>query len=264
VNVTGKVAVVTGAAQGLGADIASELARRGARVVVTDLNEDGAQVVAAKLGGLALGADMSHEEEVRRVVSAAAQAYGEVDLWFSNAAYSRASELLAVSDAEWDLAWRLNVLSHVWATRLLLPGMLERGSGCLAQTASAIALTLNHWDASYAVTKRAALAFNEYLAATYSSRGIQVSCFCPRGMRTPRLLDQVAAGSPAARNAMATAVTAQEAARIAVDGIEESRFLILTEDDEIESHRRKSMDYDCWIQARSAQVTAERGGTHAG
>lgn len=258
-NVRGKVAVVTGAAEGLGAGIAGELASRGARVVVADLDADGARSVAGRIGGLPVGADMSHEEEVRRVIAEATSAYGSIDLWFSNAAYSRASDLLAVSDAEWDLFWRLNVLSHLWASRILLPGWLKRGSGCLAQTASAIALTLNHYDAGYATTKRAALAFNEYLAATYSSRGIQVSCFCPRGMRTRRLLDSAAAGSAAALNAMATAVTAEEAGRIAVDGIEAGRFLILTEDDEIDSHQRKAKDYDSWIQARAAQAAAERG-----
>ena len=258
-NVAGKVAVVTGAAQGLGAGIAGELAKRGALVVVADLDAGGARSVAEHIGGLAVGADMSHEREVRRVIAEATKVHGGVDLWFSNAAYSRASDLLAVPDAEWDLFWRLNVQSHIWAAQALLPGWLERGSGCLAQTASAIALTLNHWDAGYATTKRAALAFNEYLAAVYSSRGIQVSCFCPRGMRTRRLLDSAAAGSAAALNAMATAVTAGEAGRIAVDGIEAGRFLILTEDDEIDSHRRKAEDYDSWIQARAAQAAAECG-----
>jgi NAD(P)-dependent dehydrogenase (short-subunit alcohol dehydrogenase family) len=259
VKVTGKVAVVTGAAQGLGAGIAGELAKRGARVVVTDIDADGARAMAGQLSGLGIGADMSREEEVRRVIAEATSGYGGVDLWFSNAAFSRADDVVAVPDADWDLGWRLNVQSHVWAARALLPGWLERGGGCLAQTASAIALTLNHYDAVYATTKRAALAFNEFLAANYGSRGIQVSCFCPRGMRTRRLLDSVAAASAAALNAMATAVTAGEAGRIAVDGIEAGRFLILTEDDEIGSHRRKAADYDSWITARTAQVAAERG-----
>jgi NAD(P)-dependent dehydrogenase (short-subunit alcohol dehydrogenase family) len=263
VKVMGKVAIVTGAAEGLGAGIAGELAKRGSRVVVTDINADGARATAEQLGGLAIGADMSREEEVLRVIAEATSAYGGVDLWFSNAAFSRASDVVAVPDVDWDLGWRLNVQSHVWAARALLPGWLERGSGCLAQTASAIALTLNHFDAVYATTKRAALAFNEFLAANYGSRGIQVSCFCPRGMRTRRLMDSVAGGSAAALNALATAVTAEEAGRIAVDGIEAGRFLILTEEDEIASHQRKATDYDAWIRARGTQVTAERDQAHA-
>jgi NAD(P)-dependent dehydrogenase (short-subunit alcohol dehydrogenase family) len=258
VNVAGKVAVVTGAAQGLGEGLAVEFARRGARVVVADLNADGARAVAGKLGGLELGADLSREEEVRRVIAETTSAYGGVDLWFSNPAFSRGGDLLAVPDAEWDLAWRLNVMSHVWAARALLPGWLERGWGCLAQTASTVALTLNHWNAAYTTTKRGTLAFNEYLAVVYGSRGIQVSCFCPRGMRTPNFMNAVSAGNREALNAEATAVTPGEAARIAVDGIEAGRFLILTEADEIENHRRKAADHDSWLHARTAQLEAER------
>jgi hypothetical protein len=73
-------------------------------------------------------------------------------------------------------------------------------------------------------------------------------------------MDRVAAGAPAALNALRTAVTGEEAGRIAVDGIEAGRFLILTESDELDSHRSKAADYDAWVRSRGDQLTAELGG----
>jgi NAD(P)-dependent dehydrogenase (short-subunit alcohol dehydrogenase family) len=253
-----QVAIVTGAAQGLGFGIAARFAREGARVLVADLDPHTAAAAGEQLGGLGLGADMSRPEEVARVIDTAERELGPIDVYFSNAALSKAADLLDTSDEDWTMGWDLNVQSHIWAVRRLLPGMLARGHGALAQTVSAVALTLNHYDPMYAVTKRAALALNEYLAVRYGDRGIQVMAYCPRGMLTKRLLDSVAAGSTAGQNAMATAVTPEQAGDIAVEGLIDGRFLVLTESDEIVSARAKLADYDGWIAARRAQLAAEQ------
>jgi NAD(P)-dependent dehydrogenase (short-subunit alcohol dehydrogenase family) len=237
--------------------MALAFAARGASVAVVDIDGAAAQAVADEVGGVGIQADLGQRAEVERVIAEADAARGPLDVYCSNAALSRASDLVEIEDERWEATWDLNVMSHVWAARTLLPSWLARGSGCLFQTVSAIALTLNHWDAPYAVTKRAALAFNEYLAARYGDSGILVCAFCPRGMLTDRLLASVAKGSAAGQNALRTAVTPERAGEIAADGIEQNRFLILTEDDEIESHRQKATAYDDWLTRRRAQVAAE-------
>jgi NAD(P)-dependent dehydrogenase (short-subunit alcohol dehydrogenase family) len=254
----GKVAVVTGAGQGLGRGLAERLTAEGARVLVADVNPEAAESVASSLATSFTAADLSDPSAIQAVVDTARRDLGPVDIWISNAAYSRADDVLSVPDEAWDLGWRLNVMSHVWAARALLPEWLERGEGCLVQTVSAIALTLNHHDAVYATTKRAALALGEFLATNYGPKGIAVSCFCPRGMTSPRLLASLEEGSAAARNAMRTAVTPEEAARLAVEGIRKGQFLILTEEEELASHRAKANDYDGWITARRHQAAEER------
>lgn len=250
------VAVVTGAAAGLGRAVAHRLAAEGATVVVADVDAAGAATVAAEVGGRGVAADLGTPEGVRAVCDLARAELGGIDLWCSNAALSGAADLLDYDLERWQATWQLNVMSHVWAARELLPGWLDRGRGHLCQTVSAVALTLNHYDPAYAVTKRAALALNEYLAVRYGDRGIGVTAFCPRGMLTERL---VASETPTAagRNAMATAVTPERAAQLVVDGVRTGAFLVLTELDEIESHRRKAADTDGWIAERRRQLAAE-------
>jgi NAD(P)-dependent dehydrogenase (short-subunit alcohol dehydrogenase family) len=250
--------VVTGAARGLGRALAEEGIARGARVALVDLDAEAVRSTASEIGGIGIAADVGSAEEIRRVIAVATDHLGPVDIWCSNAALSRAADLEDIADAWWDAAWHVNVMAHVWAARELLPAWVQRGRGCLFQTVSAVALTLNHWDAPYATTKRAALAFNEYLATRYGPAGIVVSAFCPRGMLTDRLKASMDRASPAARNAMNTAVTPERAAQLALDGVEAERFLILTESDEIDSHRKKAEDLDGWILRRRQQVIDER------
>jgi NAD(P)-dependent dehydrogenase (short-subunit alcohol dehydrogenase family) len=250
--------VVTGAARGLGRALAAEGIARGARVALVDLDAEAVQQTASEIGGVGIAADVGSAEEIRQVVERATEHLGGVDIWCSNAALSKAADLEDLTDAWWDAAWHVNVMAHVRAARQLIPGWVQRGHGCLFQTVSAVALTLNHWDAPYATTKRAALAFNEYLATRYGPLGVVVSAFCPRGMLTDRLKASLDRASPAARNAMSTAVTPERAAELALDGVEAERFLILTESDEIDSHRRKAEDLDGWILQRRQQVIGER------
>src|SRR5699024_11896405 len=84
-------------------------------------------------------------------------------------------------EADWDLAWQVNVMAHVRATRELLPGWLARGRGHFVSTVSAAGLLTMLGSAPYSVTKHAALSFGEWLSATYGDRGVTVQCVCPMG-----------------------------------------------------------------------------------
>ncbi len=130
-----KVCVVTGAASGIGAAVARAYAEAGARgVVVADLksSRDRLAKVAGDIDGLAVTADVGQEDDIKALVAAAEDKYGPVDVFFSNAGLSRKGQENA-DDADWDVSWRVHVMSHVFAARALVPGMLARGSGYLLE-----------------------------------------------------------------------------------------------------------------------------------
>src|ERR1700686_2725018 len=181
-----KVCVVTGAASGIGAAVARAYAERGARGgVVADLksSRDRLAKVAGDIDGLAITADVGLEEDVKALVAAAEDKYGQVDVFFSNAGLSRKGQESA-SDADWDVSWRVHVMSHVFAARVLVPGMLARGSGYLLNTASAAGLLTSMNSMPYGVTKSAAVSLAEHLAIQYGDRGIRVSVLCPQAVKT--------------------------------------------------------------------------------
>ncbi|PPE70151.1 SDR family oxidoreductase [Caldimonas thermodepolymerans] len=242
-----KVAVITGGGNGIGAAMARRFARDGARaLVLADLDGDAARRVAGEIGPVATGVqvDVSREDQVAALVQDTIARHGCIDLFASNAGVS-ISKGLETTDAEWELAWSVNLMAHVYAARAVVPHMLERGEGYLLQTASAAGL-LSISDASYAVTKHGAVAFAEWLSITYGNRGIKVSCFCPMGVRTNMLLNSV--GEVDQQTLLQGAVAPEDAADAIAAGLDEERFLILTHLEVLEYIRRKTGDYDRWLR----------------
>src|SRR5215510_15338045 len=135
-DIKGKVCVVTGGASGIGEATARAFAQAGARgVVVADLKTSRARLaeVAGDIDGLAVTADVGEEQDIKALIAAAEAKFGPIDVFFSNAGLSRKGQETA-SDADWDVSWRVHVMSHVFAARALVPGMLARGSGYLPNT----------------------------------------------------------------------------------------------------------------------------------
>jgi NAD(P)-dependent dehydrogenase (short-subunit alcohol dehydrogenase family) len=244
-ELSNKVVVVTGAASGIGRALARRFAHEGARgVVVADLDGPGAQAAADEIGGLGVACDVANERQVADLVAHAEDAYGPVDLFCANAGVAIGTDE-AASDAEWDLAFAVNVRAHVYAARALLPGWLERGEGYLLTTASAAGLLTQIGSAPYAVTKHAAVAFAEWLSITYGDRGIRVSCLCPMGVRTP-----MTEGDDLATKIVATAGTMldpDEVANAVVEGLRDERFLILPHPEVMTFLRRKVDDHERWL-----------------
>lgn len=255
-DLDGKVVVVTGGAGGLGRALAERFAAEGARLFLCDLDGDGARDAAAAVGGIGVRADVTVEADVRRLVTTAHDELGPVDLFCSNAGGAAGRDLDA-TDEEWERGWKLNVLSHVYAARAVLPVMLDRGSGYLLQVVSSVALAIQPDRLGYSATKRAALAVNEWLAIRYGHRGIRVSAFCPQGMLTPMLLQGLERGSASARIAAREAVTPAEAADAVARGVREERFLILAQQRPLDELRRKGDDYDAWVRERAEEYFAE-------
>src|SRR5262249_23145279 len=152
--------------------------------------------VAAAVGGRARAVDVRRDAEIAALVSAVEEEEGGIDLFCSNAGVAVGGDENA-PDADWQLAWEVNLMAHVYAARAVLPGMLARGGGTLLQTASAAGLLTNIGAAPYAVTKHAAVAFAEWLSVTYREQGLRVSVLCPMGVATPMLAS--AEADPATR-----------------------------------------------------------------
>ena len=254
----GRVAVVTGGARGIGRALCRRLAAEGMRVVVADLDADGARAVADEVGGLGVGCDVAVGAEVGALVERAEAEHGAVDLYCSNAGIAVRGGP-EVSDAEWDRIWQVNVMAHVHAARAVLPGMRARGGGHLLATVSAAAL-LNHvLAAPYAVTKAAALSFLEWLAIAHGDEGIGVSCLCPQGVRT----DMAAAEGPGLA-LLGELLDPGAVAEAAVAGVRQGHFLILPHPEFAEFARRRATDHDRWLRGmrrlRSRVLAGVRGG----
>jgi NAD(P)-dependent dehydrogenase (short-subunit alcohol dehydrogenase family) len=240
------VVVVTGGASGIGAAMARRFAAEGARVVVNDLDAAGAKAVADEIGGRAVAGDAADPADVRSLVDLAWEEHGGLDLFCANAGVAPPADPQA-PDAAWELTWRVNVMAHVHAARALLPRWLAHGQGRLLVTASAAGLLTMLGRAPYAVSKHAAVAFAEWLRATYEHRGITVQALCPQGVRTPMLLGRGPRGAaPALLDA--DAITPERVADAVVEAMADDRFLVLPHPDVATHYARRATDPDRWLR----------------
>ncbi|WP_338750430.1 SDR family oxidoreductase [Janibacter alittae] len=259
-EIAGSTVVVTGAAGGIGAAIARRLLEAGARVVVSDLDQERLAATAEQLAEVAgaaevvsVAGDASADADIERMIAAAQSSFGPVDIFFANAGVGDGSGLQA-SDEQWQLALDVNVLAHVRAARRLVPGWLERGSGYFVSTASAAGLLTQIGSATYSVSKHGAVGFAEWLAVTYGDQGIGVSCLCPMGVDTDMLRTGMTSGGGEGGRVAAAAVTGAgdvlDPASVADDvlaAVQKGSFLVLPHADVHEFLRRKVDDHDRWI-----------------
>jgi NAD(P)-dependent dehydrogenase (short-subunit alcohol dehydrogenase family) len=244
-DVKDKVVVVTGGANGIGRALCRRFADGGARgVVVADIDTDGARSVADSIGGIAVTADVSKEEDNVSLVAAATVAFGQIDLFCANAGITGDAGGAEVSNESWQLTWNVNVMSHVYAARAVLPAMLARGDGYMLHTASAAGLLAQIGGAPYSVTKHAVVAFAEWLSITHGEEGLKVSCLCPQGVLTQMLLGPDGKRVSFLREG---AIEPEEVADAVIRGLKEERFLILPHPEVAEYFRRKADDYDRWL-----------------
>ncbi|HET9161679.1 MAG TPA: SDR family oxidoreductase [Caulobacteraceae bacterium] len=246
-NLSGKVAVITGAASGIGKALAERFHAEGARgLVLADLNEEGVRGVAASLGALGMPCNAAREADVTAVARAAEARFGQIDIFCSNAGVSvRDADLdnaASAADDGWALAWGVNVMAHVHAARACLPAMIARGEGYFLNTVSAAGLLSQIGSAVYSTTKHAAVGFAESLAITHRHHGIGVSILCPQAVDTPMLGG--AAGSQNVDGVLSPAAVAQAV----VEGLAEEHFLILPHPQVVTYMQRKTGDYDRWIR----------------
>jgi NAD(P)-dependent dehydrogenase (short-subunit alcohol dehydrogenase family) len=242
------VVVVTGAGSGIGRALCEVFAEAGARTVVAaDLDLGRAQETASALRGAAFRCDVGKEEDVRGLIETVEAQHGPIDLFCSNAGIGTAFDMsfdnaAVAPNADWERAWSVNVMAHVYAARHLVPSMKRRGRGHFLQTISAAGLLSQIGSAVYSTTKHAAVGFAENLAITHRDDGIRVSILCPQAVDTPML-----AGLPDGPQSIDGVMSAPDVPRIALEGVEKDAFLILPHAQVVDYMRRKTADYDRWI-----------------
>lgn len=247
-DVAGKVIVVTGGANGIGRALCERFHAGGARkVVVADLEESNAQSVALTLGGDAFGVDVREESALAAMVAKVEADHGGIDLFCSNAGIIALDGepwwATSAANETWQAMWDIHVMSHVFAARACLPGMLARGKGYFLNTVSAAGLLNQIGDAAYSTTKHAAIGFAESLAITHADDGIGVSALCPQAVATRMIGDNGDGGTAGVDGVLTPEAVADEV----IKGLAEERFLILPHE-EVEAYRQnKARDYDRWL-----------------
>jgi NAD(P)-dependent dehydrogenase (short-subunit alcohol dehydrogenase family) len=245
VELAGRHAVITGGASGIGRAVALAFADEGARVTVADLNGAGAKAVASEAGGVGVRADVGRQAEIEALIERAEAEQGPIDLFFSNAGITGApGGPPDLTEQDWDLLWRVNVHSHVWAAKALLPKMIDRGEGYLVSTASAAGLLTQLGAIGYAATKHAAVAIAEWIAITYHDQGIRASCLCPQFVNTPMVSDNLDLDK---LRQIAEILEPEQVASETVEAIREERFLILPHGEVAAYMRNRGSDHERWL-----------------
>ena len=243
-DLNNRVAVVTGAASGIGACCARAFAAQGAKVVAADLNGDGANEVAQKIGGLAVACDVGNEQDINNLVEKTEKELGPVDIFFSNAAGATGGNPLDTPIEVWQQQWEINVMAHVYAVRAVLPGMLNREEGYLIHTASMAGILTSQGNLTYATTKHAVVGLAEWLSISYHDKGVRTSLLAPLGVNTPML---GGTDSKFARTAAGPVKEPEDVANMVVDAVQEERFLILTDEIAQTWMERKTNDLERWL-----------------
>ncbi|GAA1529576.1 SDR family oxidoreductase [Brevibacterium picturae] len=265
-SVVDKRVIVTGAAGGIGAALATELIARGARVVLADLSpavtetattlespaESGPDAGADTTGSAhAWVGDVSSVAGIDELIAFADDRLGGVDMYFANAGIIGPGEL-GENDADWDAIIDVNLRAHIRAAQALIPRWQEAGEGYFVATASAAGLLTQIGSAAYSVTKHASVGFAEWLALTYRDDGIRASVIAPMGVDTDLLRASGADGpAQAAVTEAGTVLTPAAVANVALDAVEAEQFLILPHPEVLDMYRMKGSDYDRWLAGMS-------------
>jgi NAD(P)-dependent dehydrogenase (short-subunit alcohol dehydrogenase family) len=193
----GRSVVVTGAASGIGFEMARLFMQEGARVVAADLRPDGVPG-----GSTPFAVDVSDPGQVVAMIAFALAEHGGVDVLCNNAGIGSTSDPVSCPPEEWDRVFAVNARGVFLGTKYVLPSMLERGSGVIVNTASVAGLIGLRDRAAYCASKGAVVAFTKAVAVQYAGTGVRCNCICPGTVDTPwvqRLVDS--SGDPAAARA---------------------------------------------------------------
>jgi len=186
----GKVALVTGAARGIGKAIALTLAREGAKVVVTDVDLEGAQRVAQEIQGLgqraqAIQADVSQREAVQQLVSEAVSLFGRIDILVNNAGIIRRGTFIEHEPEEWDKVLNVNLGGTFNCAKEVVPLMIKQGGGKIINISSVVGKMGDIASApSYGTSKGAINTFTKSLARELAAHGINVNAVAPHAIET--------------------------------------------------------------------------------
>jgi len=184
-SLEGKAALVTGASRGIGAAIARELSRAGARVAVSYRSgRDAAEEIAAGIGGIAVGGDVGDADEARALVEEAEAALGDLDILVNNAGVTRDTLLARMSDEDWADVLDTNLGGVFHTSRAVARNMLRRRAGSIVNLTSVVGLRGNPGQANYVAAKAGVIGFTKALARELGSRGVRVNAVAPGYIET--------------------------------------------------------------------------------
>jgi NAD(P)-dependent dehydrogenase (short-subunit alcohol dehydrogenase family) len=192
VRLQDRVAVVTGAASGIGLATARRFAAEGARVVCVDIDSTNARTVADEVGGEAVVADVSDEAQVRALFDGVAERHGRIDVAFNNAGISPPDDdsILVTGLEAWERVLRVNTTSVYLCCKYVIPHMQRQGKGSIINTASFVALMgAATSQIAYTASKGGVLAMTRELGVQFAREGIRVNALCPGPVATPLLMD---------------------------------------------------------------------------
>ena len=237
-----KIVVVTGAANGIGRAMAFRFAKENAKAVIcADLDENGANETARQINGIGKKLDVSDPNAIADLIEQTENDIGPIDLFCSNAGILMAGGV-EVPDDQWQKIWDVNLMSHVWAARYLVPRMAARGGGYLLNTSSAAGMLNQVGSAPYGVTKHAAVGLAEWIAMSYGDQGIKVSLLCPQAVST-----EMIRGFEEHVASIDGVIKPEDVAEACVQGIRDEQFLILPHPKVSTYIKNKAENYERWI-----------------
>jgi len=183
-QLSNKVALITGAASGIGRATAQLFAREGALVVIADLNEMAGQTLAEEISRaghrvLFQKCDVTQSADCKRAIESAVQQFGRLDILFNNAGIIRRATVVDLSEEDWDRVMDANVKSIYLMSRYAIPVMARQGGGVIINTASGWGLTGGAKAAVYCASKGAVVLLSKAMAVDHGPQNIRVNCICP-------------------------------------------------------------------------------------
>ncbi len=189
---TARVAIVTGAASGIGLAVAEALARQGDQVLLADLNGDQGAAAAAAIGGQFVAADLSLQNDCRRVVDEALRRYSRVDILVNNAGFQHIDPIEDFPEATWNKMLAVMVTAPFLLTKYAWPAMRDQGWGRIVNIASVLGLGGAPFKSGYVTAKHGLIGLTRTAALEGGKYGITVNALCPAYVRTPLVMGQIA------------------------------------------------------------------------
>ena len=200
-----KIAIVTGAGQGIGRGIAEKLAAEGATVVVTDVNEVTAKETAQEIGGVGVHADVTSRESVEAMVAQVHRQFGRIDVLVNNAGWDKASPFVDSDPADWDRVVAINLYGVLHTCHAVLPIMAAQGSGSIVNLASDAGRVGSSGEAVYSAAKGGVIAFTKAVAREVARHQVNANVVCP-GPTDTALFASMGGDNPKLREALTKAI----------------------------------------------------------